>query len=63
MKTNIAPTQSSPNAQELQVLLALVRGRTLADAAARLGADASTIFRTVQRIEKALGPCPKPPGY
>lgn len=55
MKTSIAPTQPSPNAQELQVLLALVRGRTLADAAARLGADASTIFRTVQRIEKALG--------
>lgn len=33
----------------------MVRGRTLAGAAARLGADASTVFRSVQRVEKHLG--------
>jgi DNA-binding transcriptional LysR family regulator len=37
------------------MLLALVRGGTLAEAASRLGADASTVFRAVQRIEKNLG--------
>lgn len=40
---------------DLQVVLALVRGRTLAEAAARLGADPSTVFRSLQRIEKGLG--------
>ena len=33
----------------------MVRGGTLAQAAARLRADASTVFRSVQRIEKSLG--------
>jgi DNA-binding transcriptional LysR family regulator len=42
-------------AYDLQTLLALVRGATLAEAARRLGADASTVFRSVQRIEKSLG--------
>jgi DNA-binding transcriptional LysR family regulator len=32
-----------------------VRGATLAEAARRLEADASTVFRSVQRIEKSLG--------
>ncbi|WP_372828676.1 LysR family transcriptional regulator [Polaromonas sp.] len=40
---------------ELGVVLALVRAGTLADAGERLGVDASTVFRTVQRIEKGLG--------
>jgi DNA-binding transcriptional LysR family regulator len=40
---------------DLELLLALVRGGTLAAAASRLGANASTVFRTVQRIEKDLG--------
>jgi DNA-binding transcriptional LysR family regulator len=40
---------------DMEVVLALVRGRTLAEAAARLGADPSTVFRSLQRIEKALG--------
>jgi DNA-binding transcriptional LysR family regulator len=42
-------------ASDLQTLLALARGGTLAEAAARVGADASTVFRTVQRVEKGLG--------
>lgn len=37
------------------MLLALVRGGTLAEAAVRLQADASTVFRTVQRVERNLG--------
>ena len=55
MKTSIAPVQYQITASDLEVLLALVRGGTLAQAAQRIGADASTVFRGVQRIEKALG--------
>lgn len=55
MKSNIAKLQYALTAADLQILLALVRGGTLAEAAARLSADASTVFRTVQRIEKSLG--------
>ena len=40
---------------DLQVTLALVRGRTLAQAGALLGVDTSTVFRSVQRIERGLG--------
>ena len=43
------------DALELRVALALARGRTLAEAAARLEVDASTVFRVVQRTERALG--------
>ncbi|WP_435531139.1 LysR family transcriptional regulator [Ramlibacter pallidus] len=55
MKTLIAPSQYAPTAADLQVVLALARGRTLAQAAQRLGADASTVFRSLQKIEKNLG--------
>lgn len=55
MKYMIATTQYALTASDLEVLLALVRGGTLAQAAARLSADASTVFRSVQRIEKSLG--------
>ncbi len=55
MKRLIAKTQYELTAQDLHVLLALTRGTTLAEAARRLGADASTVFRSVQRIEKNLG--------
>lgn len=55
MKSRIAKSQYMLTAPDLQVLLALVRGATLAEAAARLSADASTVFRAVQRIEKSLG--------
>jgi DNA-binding transcriptional LysR family regulator len=55
MKSSIARTQYELTAADLEVLLALARGGTLAEAAARLQADASTVFRTVQRVEKSLG--------
>lgn len=47
--------QYAPTAEELALLLALTRGGTLAAAAQRLGADASTVFRRLQRSEKLLG--------
>jgi DNA-binding transcriptional LysR family regulator len=50
-----AKTQYKMSAADLQVVLALVRAGTLAAAGERLGADASTVFRTVQRIERGLG--------
>lgn len=55
MKSSIARMQYALTASDLELLLALVRGGTLAEAAARLSADASTVFRGVQRIEKSLG--------
>jgi DNA-binding transcriptional LysR family regulator len=50
-----ASMQSTLGAAELAVLLALVRGGNLATAAQLAGVDGSTVFRTVQRAEKALG--------
>lgn len=41
--------------EDLQLVLALVRAPKLADAAARLGVDSSTVFRSLQRAEKRLG--------
>lgn len=55
MQLRIASGQSGPTASELQVVLALVRGGTLAEAAARSASDPSTVFRSVQRLEKHLG--------
>src|SRR3954470_5930121 len=55
MKTAIARTQYELTAADLQVVLALVRGGTLAEAAARSGSDPSTVFRAVQRLDKQLG--------
>ena len=55
MKRKIASAQYVLTAGDLEVLLALARGATLANAAARLSADASTVFRSVQRIETNLG--------
>lgn len=40
---------------DLDVILALVRGGTLASAGERLAVDASTVFRALQRIERGLG--------
>lgn len=54
-QTSIAPVQYALTTSDLHVLLALVRGGTLADAAERLQADASTVFRNIKRMEKALG--------
>jgi DNA-binding transcriptional LysR family regulator len=42
-------------AADLALVLALVRGGNLARAGALAGVDGSTVFRTVQRAEKALG--------
>jgi DNA-binding transcriptional LysR family regulator len=51
----IAATQYDLTPADLQITLALVRGRTLAQAAVLAGIDASTVFRTVQRLERGLG--------
>jgi DNA-binding transcriptional LysR family regulator len=50
-----AQTQYRLSAADLQMLLALVRAGTLAGAAERLGQDGSTVFRSVQRVERGLG--------
>jgi DNA-binding transcriptional LysR family regulator len=50
------PKAAAPvSADDLALLLALTRAPKLADAAARLGVDASTVFRSLQRIEKRFG--------
>jgi DNA-binding transcriptional LysR family regulator len=51
----IARTQYQMTAGDLEVTLALARGGTLATAGERLGIDASTVFRSLQRIERGLG--------
>ncbi len=51
----IARTQYRISPGDLEVTLALVRGGTLASAGERLGVDASTVFRSLQRIERGLG--------
>ncbi|WP_231886071.1 LysR family transcriptional regulator [Bordetella ansorpii] len=43
------------SASDLHVVLALVRGGTLARASERLGIAGATVFRAVQRIESGLG--------
>ncbi len=50
-----APTQYKLSPADLDVVLALSRAGTLAHAGERLGVDASTVFRTLQRIEKGVG--------
>jgi DNA-binding transcriptional LysR family regulator len=55
MQTSIARTQSGFDSADLEVVLALVRGSTLAAAGERLGLDGSTVFRTLQRLERKLG--------
>lgn len=51
----IAKMQYQISAADIEIVLALVRGVTLAGAGERLGLDASTVFRGVQRIERGLG--------
>src|SRR5688572_13812053 len=55
MKSRIARPQYRLQATDLELVLALVRGGTLAGAAQRLGADVSTVFRQLQRLETGLG--------
>lgn len=50
-----AATQYKLGAADVELVLALVRANTLAGAGERLGVDASTVFRSLQRIEKGLG--------
>ena len=50
-----ARAQYRLTAADLEVVLALVRGGTLAQAAERSGSDASTVFRALQRMERRLG--------
>ena len=50
-----AATQYKLSATDLETVLALVRSGTLAEAGERLGVDASTVFRSLQRIERGLG--------
>jgi DNA-binding transcriptional LysR family regulator len=58
MNATLQSTQPTPgplSADDLALVLALTRAPTLADAAARLGVDTSTVFRSLQRVEKGLG--------
>ncbi|RZL01256.1 MAG: LysR family transcriptional regulator [Rubrivivax sp.] len=50
-----AKTQYKLSAGDLDIVLAVVRGGTLQDAGTRLGVDASTVFRAIQRTERGLG--------
>jgi DNA-binding transcriptional LysR family regulator len=54
-QTSIAKTQYRIGASDLEVVLALARGTTLAVAGERLAVDASTVFRSLQRLERNLG--------
>jgi DNA-binding transcriptional LysR family regulator len=51
----IATAQYKMDESDLALTLALVRGGSLARAGERLGVDASTVFRTLQRLERGLG--------
>lgn len=51
----VARTQYAIAPSDLEVTLALLRGRTLAGAGERLKLDTSTVFRTLQRLERGLG--------
>jgi len=55
MQIMTAQTQYQLASADLDVVLALTRGGTLAEAGRRLGVDASTVFRALQRVEKGLG--------
>lgn len=55
MKTSYAQMQSTLSHLDLELVLALVRGRSLQGAAERLKVDTSTVFRSIKRIEKDLG--------
>ncbi|NWD50682.1 LysR family transcriptional regulator [Pseudomonas gingeri] len=52
---NNAPMHYRLEHADLSLILALVRGRSLARAAGLLKVDVSTVFRSVRRLEAALG--------
>jgi DNA-binding transcriptional LysR family regulator len=49
-----AKTQYKLSASDLEMILILVRTGTLAEAGVRLGVNGSTVFRSIQRIERGL---------
>jgi DNA-binding transcriptional LysR family regulator len=51
----IARTQYVLSPSDLEIVLAMTRTGTLAGAGERLHVDASTVFRSMQRIERGLG--------
>lgn len=55
MKSHNAKAQYQIAAADLQLILALARGGKLAEAGERLGQDASTVFRALQKVERGLG--------
>lgn len=55
MKSKIAAPQYTPVPADLDLVLSLVRGGSLAGAGERLRVDPSTVFRSLQRIERAMG--------
>lgn len=55
MKSRLAKTQHQITAHDLQLVLALARAGTMASAGKRLGVDQSTVFRSLQTLEKRLG--------
>lgn len=55
MKSSIAQAQYQVGPADLEVVLALARGGTLAAAGEQLGVDPSTVFRSLQRVERGLG--------
>lgn len=55
MKASYAKMQSKLDLPDLELILALHRGRTLAGAAERLQVDSSTVFRSIKRVEKDIG--------
>jgi DNA-binding transcriptional LysR family regulator len=55
MKRMNAKMQYQISATDLELVLTLVRTGTLAQAAERLRVDATTVFRSLQRLERGLG--------
>lgn len=51
----VAKTQYTISAADLEIILAMLRSANLAGAGERLGVDASTVFRSIRRIERGLG--------
>lgn len=47
-------TAAAIGAKDLALILALVRSRSLADAARRLGVDSSSVYRSLKQLEKSL---------
>jgi DNA-binding transcriptional LysR family regulator len=55
MQAMLVQTQFEVSSSDLEVVLAVVRGGTLAEAGRRLGVDGSTVFRAIRKLEKNLG--------